>query len=503
MFLHHFNRMGCVKSVVVFGICLFICPALGQVGSASTSVVGEINSNDVYVRSGDSLNHYTVCKLSAGDKVSIRSERGEWYEIVPPAGNFSLISGDYVDRADNKGTVNGNNVRVRAGSLLSDNKYTVQSMLNKGDTVTIVGVNPDGFLRIEPPSGATLWINKQFVSLPGSGGTPIASTAAPVSSTAQTPSSEVTSSPVVVADTRSGADTRADSHIKAPATATTPSAPIVASTAIPSDSPLSGVSASDQVRKLHSLETALRAELTKPPFDRQLASLVTGFQSIADQTEDDVARRYAAGRLTQLSELMDLTNRASRLRSLDGEAAHQREEFLQKRVSIPAPPPPDPAALDVQGELRESSLYPAGTLPRRFRLVDSSGDRVRTIAYIEVPVESGLRAEEFIGRQVGVRASGKRPHEGGIDPVPVFVARELVAVGHVGSAVTPVVPMSYVAPVAQAVPSSPVGSASAMAPTTFQAPNASGIYPAAKSQPPATVNSTPDGTSIVILRDVK
>ena len=132
------------------------------------SWIGEINANDVYVRSGDSQNHYTVCKLSAGNRVTVVSERGEWLEILPPAGTFSLISGDYVDRVDDhSGVVNGTNVRVRAGSLISDDKYTVQAMLGKGDKVTIVGSNPDGFLRIEPPTGATLWVSRSFVSKPG------------------------------------------------------------------------------------------------------------------------------------------------------------------------------------------------------------------------------------------------------------------------------------------------------------------------------------------------
>ena len=125
---------------------------------------GEVNSDNVYVRSGDSLNHYTICKLNAGRRVKIVAERGDWYEILPPEDAFSLISGDYVDSADGKhGVVNGNNVRVRTGSSLNDNKYTVQLLLSKGAEVSILGRNPDGFLKIKPPPGATVWVNRSLV----------------------------------------------------------------------------------------------------------------------------------------------------------------------------------------------------------------------------------------------------------------------------------------------------------------------------------------------------
>jgi len=116
---------------------------------------GEVVGDDVYVRSGPSMNHYTVCKLDAGQRVAILGERGAWYEIIPPEGVSSLISGEYVDSPDGKtGVVNGNNVRVRAGSLLNGSKYTVQTMLSRGADVTIVGKDPRRVLADHPPFGS-------------------------------------------------------------------------------------------------------------------------------------------------------------------------------------------------------------------------------------------------------------------------------------------------------------------------------------------------------------
>ena len=114
--------------VVIFACMpVFAGQAVAQRPEGRAARQGEITANDVYVRSGPSLNHYPVCKLDAGSRVTILGEgEGEWYEIRPPTGTFSLISADYVDTPNDKtGVVNGNNVRVRTGSLLNDNKYTV------------------------------------------------------------------------------------------------------------------------------------------------------------------------------------------------------------------------------------------------------------------------------------------------------------------------------------------------------------------------------------------
>jgi uncharacterized protein YgiM (DUF1202 family) len=126
-----------------------------------------VTAHDVYVRSGPSANHYPVCKLGAGARVTVMGETGEWFEILPPDDAFSFVSGDYVDSPDGrKGVINGDNVRVRAGSVLDDFahlKYVVQVHLAKGTEVDILARDPDGFLRIKPPAGATLWVSRSLV----------------------------------------------------------------------------------------------------------------------------------------------------------------------------------------------------------------------------------------------------------------------------------------------------------------------------------------------------
>jgi len=361
---------------------------------------GEITANDVYVRSGDSVNHYTISKLKAGDRVSVVSERGEWYEILPPEGTFSLVSGDFIDTADNQsGIINGDNVRVRAGSLLNENKYTVQTLLAKGTTVSILGRNPDGFVRIKPPAGATLWVNRSYVQLRSRDATP------------------------PIHDSGGASPSQADAVSEVAPAVTTSAAESAKKLAVP----MTGPASTTWRRQLEEIDVAARAELAKPLSARNFDPFVARYQPIANQTEDDFARQYALARIEQVKDMGDFTRAVERVRKLDDLAESKRQEFLAARGMIPEfVPTQTPTGIEIQGELRVSALYPVGSPVRRFRLIDPTSESDRTIGYVEIPSESGLSGEAYLGRYVGVRASAQRIQTGGVNPVPIYIARELV-----------------------------------------------------------------------------
>jgi len=363
--------------------------------------LGEVTANDVYVRSGDSLNHYTICKLKAGDHVTVVGERSEWYEILPPEGTFSLISGDFVDTTDNQtGTVNGDNVRVRAGSLLNENKYTVQTLLAKGTPLTILGRNPDGFVRIKPPSGATLWVNRSFVQLRTDG-----AAAKPADETGGASPSQSDAGSTV-----------------APAVAVS-----AAESAKKLAAPMTNPASTTWRRQLEEIDVAARAELAKPVSERRFDPFIARYRPIAEQTEDDFAKQYAMARIEQVQSMVALTDAVERVRKLDDKADTKRRESLAARATIPEfVPATRPTGIEVQGELRVSALYPPGSPVQRYRLIDPTGPSDRTIGYVEIPPDSELRAEEYLGRYVGVRASAQRVQIGGVNPIPIYIARELV-----------------------------------------------------------------------------
>jgi SH3-like domain-containing protein len=369
--------------------------------------VGEVTADNVYVRSGPSLNHYTICKLKAGDKVTVRSEKGEWLEITPPAGTFSLVSGDFIDTSDDRsGVLNAENVRVRAGSLLNDDKYTVQKVLAKGTTVKILGRNADGFVRIEPPEGATLWINRNYVAF-GSGGPPHADASADSKRPAD--GGAVNAAPTPATPASDGAEKLARLDSVTTSTGFPPSAASVA-----------------ELRRLEEMDDAVRAELKKPASERDLSRFVERYEAIAQQTSDETVHRYVQVRVDQIRHLIGVGDAVRGISHFNAEAEVRRREFLEGRVRIRETLPPIPSALDIQGELRTSALFPPGSTPRRYRLVDPSAPTERTIGYVEIPEGSNIEVGDFLGRYVGVRASAKRLQSGGVDPVPIFVAGELV-----------------------------------------------------------------------------
>ena len=379
----------------------------GQAADKPVGRAAEVTGNDVYVRSGPSLNHYTIAKLHAGDRVTVVGETGEWYEILPPDGVFSLISGDYVDLTNEvNGVVNASHVRVRAGSLLSDSKYTVQTKLSKGDAVVIMGRNPDGFLRIKPPTGTTVWINRDFAEfVPGSmiqlekdvaGGA-----TASGKETASTSSSDGTGAGEAVV--------RVDS-----------------TTASEETNPFEGLPETEQRTRLLAIDEAARAEAVKPMLERRLQGLIRRYSVIAEQNEDKLAQRYAKARIEQLTNMNELMKSVRNTRRLSEEASSKRRAYLESRAKIRGNLPDIPSGLDVQGVLQVSALYPVGSFPRRYRLVDADGPLPRTLGYVEFPIDSSLNVEEFVGNRVGVRTLSKRLHSGGVDSVPIYVAGELV-----------------------------------------------------------------------------
>jgi uncharacterized protein YgiM (DUF1202 family) len=399
---------GTAMLTVCAGGVLAQLPASNDLTERQIIAHAEVTANDVYVRSGPSLNHYTICKLKAGDRVRIVGESSDWFEILPPDGTFSLISGDYVDTADDRtGVVNGENVRVRAGSLLNDNKYTVQTMVSKGSGVTILGRNPDGFLRVVPPAGATLWITRQFIE--------------PIPDELMNLEAAAGRQPVTSVATQDGAATDGSRPADtAPVPGDQTDQPVISSA-------LAALPRTSQRATLEKIDADTRKELTKPIAERKLEPLIERYRAVASQDQDDMSRRYAEARAQQLTDAITLMDTVKQMRRLGDRADSTRREFLEARAQIPVPTVPTPSGLDAQGELRVSALYPPGSIPRRYRLVDASGPTDRTIAYIEFPDVADVDPDQYIGRHVGVRAAEKRWQRGGVDPIPVYVVKELVA----------------------------------------------------------------------------
>jgi hypothetical protein len=127
--------------------------------------VGQISSENVFLRSGPGENHYPTLRLNKGAEVTVIGIKFDWLKVLPPEGSYSAISKDFVQRLEGSrtGTVTATNVRVRAAGNVSNLKTMVQCQLNTGDEVTILG-EEDGYYQIKPPAEAYFFVNQKFVT---------------------------------------------------------------------------------------------------------------------------------------------------------------------------------------------------------------------------------------------------------------------------------------------------------------------------------------------------
>jgi len=129
----------------------------GQQGRQAT--VSKPRAN---VRYGpDSDNYRIVVTLSKGTTVTVYSKKGEWYAIDFPDTGKVWIFKNYVDVLGNDGTVNADNVTLRA-----DSRFTGLPIgeANRGDRIKILS-KQGKWLRISPPSSLRAYIHSNLIQL--------------------------------------------------------------------------------------------------------------------------------------------------------------------------------------------------------------------------------------------------------------------------------------------------------------------------------------------------
>lgn len=416
------NRfLAIVVLVTMWPVWAIANPPTDQPAEESTWYLVEVTANSVYVRSGPSANYYPVTKLDAGARVVVVGDDGDWRAIQPPDGCYSLIAEIYVDVGDDAhGVVNGDNVRIRAGSHLEPDKhYATQLKLSRGAEVEIlghvekVGSEEWGYYKIVPPPGAKLWMSAEYLArVPqellaleaAAKADPAIGQAAPTAG--ETQSADEGAEPV--------SEGRAISHE-------------TESTAVPVPSPEElKVQMAECRRQIEQLDADLKAELAKPLLRRDLARIVEGFKPLANQDVDDFARLYARTRIEQVEDLIEAIEAVARVRKLGEQVKADRQAALTARAAIRPALRPIGQGFVAEGELRLSAVYSSPVGPRRYRLVDPGSDPVRTLAYVEIPPGSGINVEEYLGRIVGVRAREIRLQTGDVDPIAIYVASDLV-----------------------------------------------------------------------------
>ncbi|MCP4593160.1 MAG: SH3 domain-containing protein [bacterium] len=380
--------------------------------------VAEVATETLNVRSGPSTNYYVVIRLKAGATVRVVGAESGWLAVEPPDGCFSLIAGEYVDRSGSaQGVVKGDNVRVRAGSELSSHNYAVQAKLSRGTLLTVLGEAEGGWLKIAPPHGAKLWVSGDYVQR------------VPEERLQQEPP------PAAAVDFPTGLDSppgfdspstvlseAADS--KGPATGLARSSP---SDGVPDveSTDVDEIPGEEYRRRLTSLDAELTEQLAKPLLRRDFAALLTGYGELAEQEADEYTRAYSRVRIQQIESAGALIDGLRRVEQARDEIREVRKDALTERSNLRPLPILVDGGFDAEGELRTSALYDSPAGPRRYRLVDPRTSPARTLGYVEIPLDSGIDPESFLGRRVGVRAKERVLQTGDVNPIAIYVAAEL------------------------------------------------------------------------------
>lgn len=151
---------------------LMLAPAEAQIRKFPYE--GLVESDEAYVRSGPGKQYYPTSQLKRGDRVTVhRHDPGGWYMVAPPAGSFSWIRAEYIQKsAPNRGLITENNVIVRVGSRFGDETRQVEQVrLSKNDQVEILeektlatSNGPVRHYKISPPVGEYRWISGKYIT---------------------------------------------------------------------------------------------------------------------------------------------------------------------------------------------------------------------------------------------------------------------------------------------------------------------------------------------------
>jgi uncharacterized protein YgiM (DUF1202 family) len=329
-----------------------------DVNAPSFPYVAEIISDDVYIRSGPGTDYYPCGKLGKNNRVKVIAQKYDlWSHIIPPAGCYSWISSQYVSVARSNptvGIVTGDNVRVRAGSadgnpLHSD---TVQTKLNKGDSVALLGEENSGYYKIVPPEGAYLWVSTQYTRVLG----PVEKFPLEVKSETKPEDISIVPTNISVVDAR--------------------------------------------LKEYYTLEKQMEAERARPIEKQDYAAIKRALAEIANDKEAGKAARYAEFAIKQVerSQLALMVTEIVKLQDEEYERILERIEKMRLRKLAAVQ---DLSGFTVVGQFQVSNIYDGSELQQKlYRILDGDG-RISCYVLPTGPA-ANLDLTEFVGDNVGL-----------------------------------------------------------------------------------------------------
>jgi uncharacterized protein YgiM (DUF1202 family) len=350
--------------------------------------LAEITGDDVYVRSGPGTQYYNCGKARKDEKVKVVGNKFSWLQIVAPAGSYSWISKQYVQidpRNNTSGTVIGEAVRVYAGSdeVQPMHSTSMQVKLNKGDKVTIVGEEKDGYCKIAPPEGAYLWVSSQLAK-------PLGTLMAPAQTPTTTTVMPTTAHPVPATPfpTNSGS---LKPQVSSPNEPNDPN--------MPSPAPAPITLEEQRMTQVHALKEKVEAERAKPADQQNFADVKKELMEVAGDKQSPRAARNAQG-LLKVIERCELSQEIAKSVKVQEEQFGKTQQQIESAKSEQLSKFEDKSIFAVIGKLLESPLFAETPGVRYYRVVDGNG---KTQCYARpTGAAADVDLSKFVDKKVGL-----------------------------------------------------------------------------------------------------
>ena len=352
-----------------------------------------VEGDRVNLRTRADINSRIVGRAGRGTVLEVIGREYEWYRVQPTPDVYSLVSARYIKRSGgDRGTVQvDTTLRVRVGSdvqprdpLLAE----VQTLLETGAEVRIVGALDDEWLKIAPPAGVGFYVHQDY--------------AAPIDAAeAQRLMAQQPAHPAPPAALAGAAEVEQ--------TTETPTSP-------PPDPSTDDAGRWEQ-RMAAALE-AIKAEEQKPAHEQNWEGYLPPLKRIAAQEEDADTARLASAWVARIEQRMEA-------RRTEPRTAVPIAELPPAEAEVgPIARTRTPAGFDARGILRPSFAVPIGPYGLRYKLEHATTKRVT--GYAEFPPELGVDVGALVGKYVGIRGEKRQDEQTGIEIIRV---RKLTVLG--------------------------------------------------------------------------
>lgn len=122
---------------------------------------GQAKADNVNVRAGGSQNFEILCKVNKDDLLFVLDEADGWYKITLPESAACYVWKDFIEINAKGGFSKVSNLNLRARP---NTQSSVMGQLAKGDAVTILNEDVQGWYQISPPENSYGWVHAALIA---------------------------------------------------------------------------------------------------------------------------------------------------------------------------------------------------------------------------------------------------------------------------------------------------------------------------------------------------